>query len=349
MRRSAGISLVCALLVANALMASRADAAGIQIRRVDASGYPLVRVLVVVPPGSTQAPTLSIAGAASAGQTAENLAGKESIALVIDRSQAMRGIALGDAIRAASAFVGDSPATDQVSLVGVASRPTILAGFSTGGGSVIPALRALSLDPYSGAALWQALVRAADSLSLHAVAGRVIVVLTAGRNSDPGHSLADAIRAVRVARVTVYAIGIPNRELVRGHWITLGHRWYTPGSLQELAAATGGRFYSVPTSADLATIYQAIGAELRRTWELTFATAARPGETLRVTVSDGGYRSTRIEHLPGTLTTPPRTQGVNTLLLLAGAVIAVLGAGGILRLIRGTTWRRWRRRYTASF
>lgn len=348
MNRSAAGRLACALVVASMLMASTAAAAGIQIRRVDASGYPLIRVLVVVPPGSTRAPTLNVGGAASAGRTSENLAGKESIALVIDRSQAMRGVGLADAIRAASAFVSDSPATDQVSLVGVASHPTTLSGFSAGGSAVIPALRGLSLDPYSGVALWQALLRAADSLRFHSIAGRVIVVLTAGRNSDPSHSLADAIRAARVAHVTVYAIGIPSRELVRGHWITLGHRWYTPRPLQQLAAATGGRFYPAPSSADFSTIYQAIGAELRRTWQLTFATAARPGETLTLTVNDGSNRATRIEQLSGALPTPPGTQGLNTFLLLAGGVIGVFVATAAVKLIRAATRRRWRRRYAAG-
>lgn len=309
----------------------------------------MIRVLVVAPAGSTRAPTLRIGGGA-AGVTAESLAGKESIALVIDRSQAMRGIALAEARRAAAAFVTVSPATDQVSLMGVASRPTTLSSFSAGGAAVLSALRALSLDPRTGTALWQALIQAAESLHTHAVAGRVVVLLAAGRNSDPAHTVNDAIQAARRAQTVVYVIGVPNRELVYGRWVTLGHRWYTPKPLQQLAAATGGQFFPAPSSTDLPAIYQAIGAELRRTWQFTFATSARPGDTVTLTASTGSSSATTTERLPSTLPTPRATQGgLNAFLLLAVSVIALFALAIGASHIRTATRRRWRGRSTASF
>jgi hypothetical protein len=97
-------------------------------------------------------------------------------------------------------------------------------------------------------------------------------------------TLQDAIRAAQSARARVYAVGIPDTT-------------FTPMPLIELAAATGGRYYRAPTTAALARIYGVIAAELNRTWQLQFLTAARPGDTVKLTIRADGTSTTASETL----------------------------------------------------
>ncbi|HEY2219401.1 MAG TPA: type II secretion system F family protein, partial [Gaiellaceae bacterium] len=60
--------------------------------------------------------------------------------------------------------------------------------------------------------------------------------------------------------------------------IGLGHA-YTP-RLVRLAKLTGGKFYPSSSPAALAAIYRRIGAELDRTWRVSYTTGARPGDAL---------------------------------------------------------------------
>lgn len=334
-----GLTLALAGLVAPVAVASE----GVQILRVETGSYPLIRALVLLPPGLSVPPRLSVQGAAAGSVSAESLAGKESVVLVIDHSQSMRGLALGDAIGAARTFVAASPGTDQIGVIAVASRATPLANVTSADGSVAPALQNLTLDPRDGTALWDSIMLAAESLRKHGLAGRVIVLLSDGRNSTSKHTLQDAIRAARAARATVYTVGIPNKVTVNGRAVTLGYRWYTPGPLEHLAAATGGRFYPAPSTAALPGIYRTISAELRRTWQLSFYTAARPGDALILHVRAGQDQATTHLHLAADLkhTSPA---GISRYLITIAALLAAVALACIALILRSTTFHhRWSR------
>jgi len=66
---------------------------------------------------------------------------------------------------------------------------------------------------------------------------------------------------------------------------------------------TGGSFKSAATSSSLNAVYSSIAGELKRTWRVEYATAARPGEQLhlRVSMNPEGAASTDVR-IPGTPT-----------------------------------------------
>ena len=331
------------LAAASVLPTAAAGSGSLEIRRIDTSSYPTIRVLVVARSAGAPAPKLLTSRPSASGVTAENLAGLESIALVIDRSQPMRGAALAYATSAARTLIATSPSTDQIGLLTVGSTTTTLAGFSAAGVDALPLLGQLSPDQSQGTALWDSLVQAVHSLRQRPLAGRVIVLVTAGVNTNHSRTFRDAIQAARAERAAIYTVGIPSQLLVNGRWHTLGHRWYTPRQLELVATATGGRYYGAPSPAALPSIYRAIGAELARTWEVDFATAARPGQQLSFELASGAARATGATAISSRSVRKNSGGNVSFVLLLALVFATVLVAFLLVPLRSAIVNHSWRR------
>jgi len=329
---SCRVVVAAAGLAVVGVCAGFAPAAGVgklEIRRIDTGSYPSIRVLVVLPATSQTAPTLTDDGQAVSGLTAENLAGHESVALVVDHSQSMHGRTLVDATHAATAFVNEKPAAEQIAVFAVGAEATSLTGFSTDGSDAADVLQGLSVDEHYGTVLWDAVRLAANSLRHSGLRGRTIIILTDGQNTTSKTTLQGAIKAARAARAAVYTIGIPDST-------------YQPKPLEQLAAATGGHFYRAPSSAQLPTIYREIGSELRRTWLLVYPTADRPGDKLTVVVRYHDQRAAATTTLSPTLGNPVGN-GNGALQVLRGLAIAAAVLTAAVLLIRiPMRRRRWR-------
>ncbi|HET7572257.1 MAG TPA: type II secretion system F family protein [Gaiellaceae bacterium] len=269
------LALPLVALLAAALPA--AAAASVRVAGVDTSAYPEVRVTVVAPPGSPR-PSLTENGHAVAGLTAANLGAEKSVVLAVDRSQSMRGRALRDAAAAARAFVAAKGASDRIQVVAFGRQAVALTRFSSSTGDAAAALGGLVADARSGTALWDAVVRAARALRHEQGSGRVILVATDGKDVSSGASFAQAVAAAHRAHAGVYAIGIAGAD-------------FDPQPLRDLAAQTGGAYLQAASSAQLAALYDSISRTLAGTWQLSYATAARPGERLDLAVATAGERS----------------------------------------------------------
>ena len=116
-------------------------------------------------------------------------------------------------------------------------------------------------------------------------AGRVILLVTDGRDVSSHATLERAEAAARAARATVYAVGIKGQQ-------------FSAKALTAIAARTGGVYRAAASSRALATIYGAIARELRRTWQLDYLTAGRPGDRLQLVVGGDGAAGAQLT-LPG--------------------------------------------------
>lgn len=252
------------------LLAPAAASAATHVRSVDASQYPHIRLTVVT--GSPQeVPALLEAGKPGASLRVDNLGREKSIALLVDRSRSMRGAAIEDASAAARAFVASKPGADRVAVVAFGSKPVQLTGFSSAPDDAESALATLAIDKRQGTALYDAVAMAAGMLAREPTAGRVILLVTDGADVSSRATLERAVEAAKAARAPVYAVAIQGPQ-------------FTPDALRQLADATGGVEREAATSADLRAIYAQIGQELRRTWQLDYLTAGRPGDKLDVSV-----------------------------------------------------------------
>lgn len=276
MRRLLALGVLCALLP------GVAAAAAPKLASLDTSGYPSVRVTVVTPKPVGSPPPLKENGVPVVGLRAVNLGREKSVAAVVDRSQSMLGQAMKDASAAAREFVAGKPGHDRIAIFSAGHRAVQLTGFSSGTSEADAALRAIEVDSTRGTALYDSVVLASQALAADINPTRILVLLTDGQEVSSEASLEQAIAAARDAGVAVYPIGIESRS-------------FRPAPLQRLAERTGGRYAGARSTADLKSVYAALAEELRRTWQLTYVTSARPGD--RIEVAAAGATATSV--VPG--------------------------------------------------
>jgi tight adherence protein B len=271
--------LAVAGLLSLVLALPSAAAAGIKLRGVDATAYPTIRASVVSPAGARVAPAITENGTAVAGLQLQNLGSAKAIALVVDRSQSMRGTPLHNASNAARAFVAAKNGADEIAVVAFGSRVSTLSPFSTAKLDADAALARLATDKAQGTALYDAIVIGARQLRTNPLPGRVMIVLTDGADKGSKRSLEAAVAAAHEANAAVYAIGIEGAN-------------FTSEPLLELTSATGGQYYGASSTSNLAAVYGTIAEVLKRTWRIQYVTAARPGDRIRLTAAVVGEGST---------------------------------------------------------
>jgi tight adherence protein B len=279
-------------IVGLALALPTAAAAATEIRGLDASSYPEIRFIAETERPTGSPPRVLENGEPVHGLVAENFGRAKSVVLAVDRSFSMRGKALADAIAAARAFVAAKPANDRIAVATYATEPVLLTDFSTATIDADTALRSISVDPKHGTTLYDALVLSANALAAESLHARVIIAVTDGNETDSEATLEDTIAAARDAGAAVYVVAIESPG-------------FTPEPLRELAAETGGRYYGAASSEALADVYATIAEELRRTWQIRYFTAARPGEELAIEAEAPGATPARATlELPGTAVAP---------------------------------------------
>jgi tight adherence protein B len=322
------------LLVATATGA--APGAAVRIAGFDSADYPHMIVNVVTAKPSSATPRLTENGARVSGFGAVNLGAAKSVVVAIDTSRSMQGNSLSNASVAAQSFVKRKASGDRISVISFGRSVAQLTGFSTASADAAGVLSGLAVDSQQGTALYDAVVAAAKSLRTSQLPGRVIVLLTDGRDVSSTASLAEAIDAARRANASVYSIGIESRD-------------FNPHALQALARGTNGTYYGAGSSSALQEIYGSIVAELNRTWRVGYDTSARPGDRLHLSVAIPGVGSAqRSVEVPAAFGTPAPTpssgilpavaySGLGTLVLalLVGA-LALAAVFSLVRLRRGS-------------
>ncbi len=238
-----------------------AAGAAVQLRGVDATSYPTIRASIYTPTGSGR-PALW-----------------ENGTPVVDRSQSMRGKPLADAAAGARAFVAAKQPADELSVIAFGSKVATLSPFSNVKLDADLPLARMTTDRVRGTALYDAVIAAANQLKGNPLPGRVIIVLSDGADNASTGTLATAIKTAAEANASVYAIGIEGAG-------------FTSDPLVQLASATGGQYYGASSTSELARVYTSIAAALKKTWRVQYVTAARPGDSVRLTASIVGAGST---------------------------------------------------------
>ena len=329
MRRILALAALCAALPGVAVAASP------KIASLDTAGYPSVRATVVTPKPVGAAPKLTENGRPVAGFRAVNLGREKSVMLLLDRSQSMIGQAIADASAAARQFVGAKPQRDRVAVVAVGKKAVQLTSFSSSPAEADGALRTIEVDKVVGTALYDGILVSTQALAADVNPTRVLILLTDGQEVSSDASLEQAIDAARAAHVAVYAIGIESPS-------------FRPAPLRRLAEKTGGRYVGATGTRDLKAIYAALAEELRRTWQLSYVTSARPGD--RIAIEAAGVRGESI--IPGArLVSKAEHSRLPAQLFAIGPAVVASAVGFIalvaaLILLRSPVGSRLRRQIT---
>ena len=288
--------LVRPLAVATAALAIAAPAAaGVTVTAVNTGGFPAVHATVVSSLGASVTPKLTENGKPVAGLSAVNLGHAKAVVLAIDDSRSMKGAPLRDAVAAAASFIAAKPRADAVAVLSFGPHPVSLSSLSTATIDTDAALRNVTVAGRQGTALYDAIVQGAAQLRASPLAGRVLIVLTDGRDVSSRATLADAVADARDAGVSIYPIGIEGQG-------------FDPTPLEQLATETGGHYYGAASTSVLRGIYSSIAKRLGHTWTISYVTAARPGDHLNVEASVAGAGSSTFSFVvpaqPGDVSTP---------------------------------------------
>jgi tight adherence protein B len=333
--------VVLAALVAALVVPAAALGAG-EVKHASAARFPHVELTVVAPSSSPTPPTLLENGRPVAGLEAKNLGSSKSVVVCIDRSRSMIGSPLAGAASGARQFVAAKSPSDRIAICAFGSEAATLTRFSTSTIDSDAVLRTLEVDAVKGTALYDAVVQSSHLLGGEQNKARVLVLLTDGADAtEQGATLDEAITAARNADVAVYTIGIEGSG-------------FDPEALERLSEATNGNYYGAASTTALSDVYNSIAEDLRRTWQLDYVTAARPGDRLDLVVALPGGDELRTQlTAPGDA--PPVAAGPSPLLpdffytsdwglpVLAGVVglLALIAAAFVLAAPKGT-WLRGR-------
>jgi tight adherence protein B len=277
--------LTLAILVAAvlAIPAVGAAATPVQIRHVDSEGFPLLRVTAVVPAGTR--PALFENGRAASFATVRPLGSAEGLVLAVDNSASMRGAPLREAKRAARAFLAGENGAGATGLVAFGHESLVLTRQNEPKADVLRTLAQLAPDPETGTSLYDAVISSVSRLERMSTGTRILVLLTDGRDVGSQASLSQAIAAAQHASVVVYAIAAGRRA--------------DASTLATLAGETGGKLFDAEHISQLGAIYGALGRELDRTWQISYLTGARPGDSVTFRLQAGTASGVSRFQVPG--------------------------------------------------
>ncbi|MBE2269010.1 MAG: VWA domain-containing protein, partial [Anaerolinea sp.] len=187
-----------------------------------------------------------------------------SVVLVIDVSGSMQGQPLADAKVAATRFLDRLSENDRVAVVAFSDRVNLdvvdiarEAVFTTDKSELYRLIDDLQAN--GGTPLYDAAYKAVQSVSAEIVGNRAVILLTDGRDEDPGSKVASEetpIQAATRANIPVFTIGLGN-QIDRGY-------------LERMARLTGGTYQETPDSAQLATMFQNVGDLLKQQYRITY-------------------------------------------------------------------------------
>jgi tight adherence protein B len=318
-------ALLAVAVIVLALPATAVGSGSTQVRHIDFSAFPLVRVTALAPAGAR--PALFENGSGAEFVHMRLLGSAEAMMLAVDNSNSMQGGPLREAKRAAGEFLTQERRAGAVGLVAFGHEALPLTRSSESRSDVIQTMSALAVDQQVGTALYDAVELSVSRLKRMSTGQRILVLLTDGQDVGSHASLASALADAQKANVVVYAIAAGRRA--------------DKTTLEKLVGPTGGRVFGAADVTQLAAVYQTLGQELDRTWQISYLSKARPGDWITLTLRSGAADYPSRLRVPGSSLSAsgpiPNAHSPITAL-----VISVL-AGLLLAGAAGTVIQRRRR------
>jgi Ca-activated chloride channel family protein len=215
-----------------------------------------------------------------------------SVGLVLDNSGSMRG-KLGEVVAAALAFAGASNPDDELFTL----------EFSDDVKDALPGRRLLANDitglrlaltalvPAGRTALYDALIAGLDRLSEGTRARRVLVLISDGGDNASASTLREVLARARASNVTIYTIGVYERDDPDAN----------ARVLKSIAETTGGERFLPESPGPLLSDCQRIAREIRSGYTIGYVPPDRDGtfHHVRVQVDASDGRKLNVRTRPG--------------------------------------------------
>ena len=278
------VRLLLGALALALLGGAPAEAASLlEIRKVDTSRLPTVRVTVTAPPGDRAGGAVPFEVRengrvlAPASLDVQRPTGRTAVALVIDTSHTMRGAPLAAALDAADDYLRRMDPADEAAVLTFGPTVQTVQPMTADPTRVAGSLRDIAIDPQQGTALNDGIAAGIRELaSTPPTTRRVLIVLADGEDNASGTAV-DALDAAALRdQVAVYAVAIRSKA-------------YDVAALDGIAGRTGGSTFEAAT-ADLRSAYRSIAEELSRTSVLSYSSTS--ADHVRLTVRQGDAAAT---------------------------------------------------------
>jgi tight adherence protein B len=204
--------------------------------------------------------------------------GDFGVVLVIDASKSMYGRAIADAMKAARAFAARRTPTQQLAVVTFNSTSSVLLPFTSDAATIDAALA--SAPPLApGTHVYDGVATAVTLLRRAKITSGSVVVLSDGADTGSRLSATNAAASARRDHARLFTVGIRSKSFRRA-------------PLRKLSLAAGGDYSETASTADLARIYDQLGARLAGEYLLRYRSPAGPNKKITVKV--------RVDGIPGT-------------------------------------------------
>ena len=199
-----------------------------------------------------------------------------SVVLMLDTSGSMT-LTLDLLRQAAEQFILRLLPTDTARVGAFNDKIQFNSGFMKDRDQLITDIK--NLDYGNGTRLWDALAASLDELK--GIDGRrVILVFTDGDDTESRSSLGKVIDRARIDEVMIYAIGLES-QYFNGQTMV---RSRPDGGLRKVADETGGGYFELKKTSELASTFTRVAQELHSQYVLGFTPASLDGRVHKLTV-----------------------------------------------------------------
>ena len=221
-----------------------------------------------------------------------------TLVMMLDRSGSMRGnFRLVD--QSAEAFVREMLPHDKAKIGSFAEKVQLDPEEFTSDQAALTKILRTRLQQEGPTPLWNAMDLSITELK--GQSGRRVVLLFTDGADNPGNfrlnnmSFMDVMRRAQEADVMVYAIGLEGRDMNAGGgggFGGFGSASRPDPGLPSIAGETGGGYFELRTSGDLAMTFSRVADELRRQYLIGFAPEKLDGKMhkLEVRIRKGGMK-----------------------------------------------------------
>lgn len=208
---------------------------------------------------------------------ASRAAEKLGVVLVIDASRSMKGQPIQDAMEAARTFARRRSSIQPMGVVTFNSDVTTLLPFTTDADTIDAAL-ASAPQLRRQTHIYDGVDTAISMITRTDLTGGSVIVLSDGADTGSDAKLSEAAERARAQGVRIFSVGLESTA-------------FSPDSLSRLASDTRGRYSQASSGADLAPIYDRLGAELSNEYLVQYRSPQGPSKRVRVRVTVDGIGS----------------------------------------------------------